>query len=240
MPKRRSPALDTPPLEGTARTGVIVIGAGFTGLSSALHLAERGVEVTVLESNEVGWGASGRNGGQVNPGLKFDPGQIQTDFGTDLGRRMIDFSGAAPKTVFDLIERHQIQCEARQGGTIRAAKTRRYADSIRASAENWERHGAPTVFLDQAGWRRRPAPGAICAACSIRAGGNVNPLGYARGLARAAQQAGVHIHGGSPALRIERGGRGVVRDHADWQRHRRLGGAVHERLYRRGLAGAEA
>jgi glycine/D-amino acid oxidase-like deaminating enzyme len=117
------PGPATPPLDGDVRADVAVVGAGFTGLSAALHLAEQGTDVRVLEANEVGWGASGRNGGQVNPGLKFDPDQIEADFGAEMGRRMAAFSGAAPQRVFDLIERHQIVCEARRDGTIRAAKS---------------------------------------------------------------------------------------------------------------------
>ena len=98
-----------------------MIGGGFTGLSAALHLAEQGVDVAVLEAHEPGWGASGRNGGQVNPGLKHDPDQVEKDFGADLGGRMVGLSGDAPNVVFDLIERHQIECDALQSGTLRAA-----------------------------------------------------------------------------------------------------------------------
>ena len=90
------PAPATPPLDGDKRVSVAVIGGGFTGLSAALHLAERGVDVAVLEAHEPGWGASGRNGGQVNPGLKHDPDTVEQDFGSDLGRRMVALSGNAP------------------------------------------------------------------------------------------------------------------------------------------------
>ena len=198
------PGAAAPPLEGAARAGAIVVGGGLTGLSSALHLAERGVDVVVLERNEVGWGASGRNGGQVNPGLKFDPGRIEADFGPGLGRRMADFSGAAPQRVFDLVERHQIICEARQGGTIRAAKSRRNAEAVRASAEAAARRGDPAAFLDRAAIAEATGTGRYLCGMLDRRGGNVNPLGYTRGLARAAQQAGARIHGGSPVERIER------------------------------------
>ncbi len=75
----------TPPVEGDVRADVVIVGGGLTGISAALHLAERGVDVRVLESHEVGWGASGRNGGQVNPGLKFDPDVIERDFGAEMG-----------------------------------------------------------------------------------------------------------------------------------------------------------
>ncbi|MEA2730986.1 MAG: hypothetical protein QOF70_5461, partial [Acetobacteraceae bacterium] len=90
------PAPATPPLEGDRHASVAVVGGGFTGLSAALHLAAKGVDVVVLEANEPGWGASGRNGGQVNPGLKHDPDQVEADFGPDLGGRMVALSGNAP------------------------------------------------------------------------------------------------------------------------------------------------
>jgi glycine/D-amino acid oxidase-like deaminating enzyme len=77
------PAIATPPLDESRQVSVVIIGGGFTGLSTALHLAENGVDVTVLEAHEPGWGASGRNGGQVNPGLKHDPDVIEADFGAD-------------------------------------------------------------------------------------------------------------------------------------------------------------
>ena len=197
-------APNTPALEGDVRADVAIVGAGFTGLSAALHLAEKGVDVRVLEANEVGWGASGRNGGQVNPGLKFDPDQIEADFGTGLGRRMVAFSGAAPQRVFDLIERHQIVCEARQGGTIRAAKTERYGAAVRTSYQKWSAHGAPVQLLERDAVAEATGTSRYVCAMADPRGGNVNPLGYARGLARAAQGAGARIHAGSPATKTER------------------------------------
>src|SRR5438093_1312455 len=77
----------TPPLDADKSVSVAIVGGGFTGLSTALHLAEQGVNAIVLEAQQPGWGASGNNGGQVNPGLKHDPDQIEADFGTDLGGR---------------------------------------------------------------------------------------------------------------------------------------------------------
>jgi glycine/D-amino acid oxidase-like deaminating enzyme len=115
------PPVATPPLDGDARADVAVVGGGLTGLSTALHLAEGGAAVVLLEAEEPGWGASGRNGGQVNPGLKIDPDRVEIDFGADLGRRMNAFAGAAPDLVFELIVRHGIRCDARRNGTLRAA-----------------------------------------------------------------------------------------------------------------------
>ncbi|MGB6356908.1 MAG: FAD-binding oxidoreductase, partial [Steroidobacteraceae bacterium] len=102
------PAAAAPPLDRDVRADVAVVGGGITGLSTALHLAERGTSAVVLEAEEPGWGASGRNGGQVNPGLKHDPDLVERAFGRELGGRMNAFAGAAPAFVFDLIERHGI------------------------------------------------------------------------------------------------------------------------------------
>ncbi|WP_163893053.1 NAD(P)/FAD-dependent oxidoreductase, partial [Proteus mirabilis] len=85
--------------------------------SAALHLAQKGVDAVVLETHEPGWGASGRNGGQVNPGLKWEPDDIEKTFGPDLGGRMIAMGGGAPDLVFNLIRDHGIDCAARQSGT---------------------------------------------------------------------------------------------------------------------------
>src|SRR5438445_4459061 len=82
----------TPSLDVDRTVSVAIVGGGYTGLSTALHLAEQGVEALVLEPLEPGWGASGNNGGHTNPGLKHVPDQIEAAFGAELGRRMIDFS----------------------------------------------------------------------------------------------------------------------------------------------------
>ena len=83
------PAVLAPPLRTDARTEVAVVGGGYTGLSTALHLAERGVAVTLLEAHEPGWGAAGRNGGQVNAGLKHEPDKVELDLGDVYGPRLV-------------------------------------------------------------------------------------------------------------------------------------------------------
>src|ERR1700679_490603 len=140
-------APDTPRLESDRRASVVIVGGGFTGLSAALHLAEKGVDVVVLEANEPGWGASGRNGGQVNPGLKHDPDTVEGDFGPDLGRRMNALAGAAPQYVFDLIQRHGISCEAGRNGTLRAAIAPKHAAAVRVTVEQLRQRQAPVELL---------------------------------------------------------------------------------------------
>jgi glycine/D-amino acid oxidase-like deaminating enzyme len=196
-------APETPPLDGDRSVSVAVIGGGFTGLSAALHLAEQGVDVVVLEAHQLGWGASGRNGGQVNPGLKHDPDQIIRDFGNDLGGRMVALSGNAPNIVFQLIQRHQMECHALRSGTLRAAARVRDAAGVRATEAQWGRLGAPVRVLERD--EIEQTTGAARYECALldRRGGQVNPLGYARGLAQAAMQAGAAVHSSTPALRVQ-------------------------------------
>jgi glycine/D-amino acid oxidase-like deaminating enzyme len=129
-----APPLRLPPLTADRNAKVAIIGGGFAGLSTALHLAEQGVETIVLEANEPGWGASGNNGGQLNPGLKLDPDTIEATFGADLGRRMIAFSYNAPVFTLDLIRRLGIDCDIRQNGTLRAAYHESHARAVETTA----------------------------------------------------------------------------------------------------------
>ena len=194
---------ETPPLAGDRRADVAVIGAGFTGLSAALHLAERGADVVVLDAERPGWGASGRNGGQVIPGLKDDPDELERRFGPDTGRRMWQLAGGAADFVWELVARHKISCQAQPCGWISAAPSARAMETLRVRVEQWQRRGAPVELLG----RRRVAEltGTTCYAGGMldRRAGALQPLAYARGLGRAAQRAGAAVHGGSPATGLE-------------------------------------
>ncbi len=203
-----APGVPAPPLDGDGSADVVVVGGGFTGLSTALHLAERGAAVVVLEAAQVGWGASGRNGGQVNPGLKHDPDVVERDFGEDLGRRMNALAGGAPAFVFDLIERLQIPCEARRNGTLRAAIRAKHAARVDTTAGQWQRRGAPVELLEGNALERATGTDRYRAAMFDRRGGDLNPLSYARGLARAAVRAGARVHGETRAVRLQKAGSG--------------------------------
>jgi glycine/D-amino acid oxidase-like deaminating enzyme len=202
------PAAPTPPLTGEAHADVCIVGGGFTGLSAALHLAESGVDVVLIEAEEPGWGASGRNGGQVNPGLKPDPDEVERDWGPELGARMLALSYGAPDAVFELIRRHQISCEARQEGTIRAAIRADNAAAVRRTAEQCARRGGPVRFLDAAQTAALTGHTRYAGAMLDARGGDLHPLSYARGLARAAMAQGARIHGGTRAMTIRRDGAG--------------------------------
>lgn len=200
------PAPETPPLDTDRRVSVAIVGGGFTGLSTALHLAQRGVDAVVLEAHEPGWGASGRNGGQVNPGLKSDPDQVEKDFGTDLGGRMVALSGGAPDFVFDLVRRQQIACEAIQSGTLRVTTRRRPAAGMAVTAAQWNRRQAGLLLLRDEGAHAFTGSHNYVAGLLDPRGGQLNPLSFARGLARAAMAAGASVHGGTPVTRIHRDG----------------------------------
>lgn len=200
------PAVETPPLSGERSADVAIVGGGFTGLSTALHLAEKGIRPIVLEANEPGWGASGRNGGQVNPGLYPDPSGILAAFGQERGQRALSFSSDAPNVVFRLIERQQIQCEAAQTGTLRVAYNQEGLARTKETFTQLQASGSPVMWRDADALAAATGTNRYVGGMLFPQGGKVNPLGYARGLAKAAINLGAVVHGGSPATRIERQG----------------------------------
>jgi glycine/D-amino acid oxidase-like deaminating enzyme len=205
---------DAPPLGGDRRADVVVVGAGYTGLSAALHLAERGADVVALDAAEVGWGASGRNGGQIIPGLKHDPDDLERMFDAEAGRRMWQIAGAAADVVLDLVARHKIACHAQPCGWIAAAPHAAALASLRARTEQWQRRGASVELLDRAPIEALTGTTAYVGGMLDRRAGALHPLAYARGLARAAQRAGAGLHGRTAARRLEPDGAGwrVVTD----------------------------
>jgi glycine/D-amino acid oxidase-like deaminating enzyme len=197
------PAPQTAPLDGDATTQVAIVGGGFTGLSAALHLAEMGVDAWVVEVGDVGFGASGRNGGQVNPGLKWEPERLVSAFGLDLGGRMARLGATAPDLVFELVARLGIDCEARRGGMIRAAVSQKSEASIR---EHIRQGSGEIVALEAAAMARATGATAYAFGSLDRRGGNLNPLGYVRGLAQAALEAGARIATSTCVKKLKREG----------------------------------
>lgn len=205
-----NPAPACPPLRGREEAEVAIIGAGYTGLSAALHLAERGVSVVVLEAETPGWGASGRNGGQVNPGLKGDPDEMEARFGPEMGRRMTEFAGGAGQYTFDLIARLGIDCAARQTGWLQTFRNPAGEALMRARAEQWNRRGVALRLLSRDEAAATLGTSAYRGALIDPRGGNLHPLNYALGLADAAQAAGARIYGHSRVTALAADGAGHV------------------------------
>jgi glycine/D-amino acid oxidase-like deaminating enzyme len=201
-----APASPTPPLEESTSADVCIVGGGFAGLSTALHLAERGIRAVVLEARETGWGASGRNGGQVIPGLKFDPDEILSMFGAERGERLIEFAGGTADIVFDLITKHRMDVPQTRNGWIQGAHMAANVELVRSRAEQWSRRGAPVQFLDKSATDHLLGTERYRGGWLDRRGGAIQPLSYARGLAKAALGAGARIHGETPATRLVRAG----------------------------------
>lgn len=197
------PAPETPPLDGEHRADVAVIGAGFTGLACALRLAEGGAGVVVVDAEAPGFGASGRNGGQVIPGLKLDPDALDRLYGEET----TDFVGKAADTTFALIARLGIDCAARRDGWVQASVKRSHLATLEARASAWARRGAAVDLLDTAAMARATGAEGFAGGWIDRRAGSLHPLSYARGLARAAQAAGASVHGGSRVTRLRRDGK---------------------------------
>ena len=198
------PDREWPALEGHAHADVAIVGGGYTGCTAALNLAERGVQVALLEANLIGWGASGRTGGQVNPGLKYDPDEIETMFGADLGARVVAAAGGVGDELFGLIARHAIDCDPVRRGWLQPAFSTGTLATVTRRCEQWARRGAPVQLLDRGQMAHYIGSDHYLGGWEDRRGGNIQPLSFARGLAAAAGRAGARIFVRTPATALVR------------------------------------
>lgn len=189
------------------------------GLSAALALAETGVSVRVLEAQDIGAGASGRSGGLVVPSLpRIGPDEARAALGEAYGDRLLALVAGGAAATFDLIRRHAIACDARQSGWLHPAHAPALAPRVAARVAAWQAAGARCAWLDAAATQARMGSAAFFGALFDPTGGHLDPLGYTRGLARAAIAAGAVVHAASPVTAIARAGawrlatpRGVLR-----------------------------
>ncbi len=181
-------------LAGEVRADVCVIGAGFTGLSAALYLAEKGFSVVILEAQRVGWGASGRNGGQIATGPREDIRGLERTYGREMGARLWDFAEEAKAILRDRVEQHSIVCDLKPGAIHGEMQARNVPDAHREAEHFAQAYGYEQItLLDREG---------ICAELGTEAyqggyldmgAGHLHPLNYALGLGQACLDGGVRI-----------------------------------------------
>jgi glycine/D-amino acid oxidase-like deaminating enzyme len=206
------PGPDLPELVGTAEADVIVIGGGFTGLSTALHLRDAGVDVAIVEAMEPGWGASGRNNGQVIPTLsRPDPDDIVAKHSA-AGERFVALLRDSASTLFDIARRYQIQAEQEQAGWVQPVHSPGRIRIAERRVRQWSKFGAPVELLSRDQTRQMLGSDAWFGGFWNSSGGHINPLALSRGLARAVLEQGGRIYARSPAISFERqNGRWIVR-----------------------------
>jgi gamma-glutamylputrescine oxidase len=201
-----------PPLDGSRKADVCIVGGGFTGLSAAIHLAEAGADVVLVEADRIASGASGRNGGQIHSGLRRDVIWLEERFGLQRARRFWSLSEEAKALIRGLIVRFQIVCDLRPGVFEVQHKTSlmpEAAELVRVLNERFAYGQARLLDRDEAA----AALGSTRFAGAIRdgGGGHLDPYRFALGLARAAATLGAALHETTPAIELERAAGPIVR-----------------------------
>jgi gamma-glutamylputrescine oxidase len=200
------PAPDHPPLSGEASADVCIVGGGLTGLSTALHLAERGYRTLLLEAERIGWGASGRNGGQINTGLRKGASELLQLFGRERARELFAMAEEAKALVRDLIARHAIACDLKPGSLYVAYKKSDpawMAEEVELLHETYG-YGASRL-LSKAELEERLASRLYFGGIADSTALHLHPLNYTLGLAAAASAAGAHLCEQSRVLQIAPG-----------------------------------
>ncbi|WP_367715243.1 FAD-binding oxidoreductase [Nitratireductor sp. GISD-1A_MAKvit] len=204
--KTAPPPPETTVLEGDVTAEIAIVGGGYTGLSAALFLAEAGKQVVVLEAEEIGFGGSGRNVGLVNAGMWVMPDDLPGILGDSYGERLLSVLGEAPRMVFDLARRHEMDCEAMPVGTLHCAVGESGLRQLDQRAKQWKARGAPVRLLNRQETIAKVGSAAFSGALLDERAGTIQPLAYARGLAHAAARAGADLRTGSRVLKAERSG----------------------------------
>lgn len=200
-----------PPLDGSRRADVCIVGGGFTGLSAALHLAEAGADVVVVEAASVADGASGRNGGQIHSGLRRDPLWLEQRFGFERAKLLWDMTEEAKALLRALIVRFAIACDLRTGVIETLHKESLVAEYAELVEALHGRFGYDQAnLLDRGQTIAAIGSERFFGAFNDRGGGHLDPYRFALGLARAAAGLGAAIHEGTPALHLKHVGGPIV------------------------------
>lgn len=191
------------PLDGSTTADVCIIGGGYTGIGAALTLAEAGRKVVLVEANRIGWGASGRNGGQIHPGQRRDQDWLEARVGTNDARHLWQLAEEARAMVRERIHRHLIDCDYRPG-LITAAHKPPLVDDLRSHADKMRKdYDYPHLkILDRDETMAAIGTTRYCGGMRDGGGGHLHPLSFAMGLAQAAEHAGARFFEGTKALKI--------------------------------------
>ena len=218
-------------LKGPVQADVLVIGAGFTGLSTALHLRRAGIDVAVVEAAEPGWGASGRNNGQVIPTLsRPDPDDIVRKYGAG-GERLVALIRDCASILFDTVREERIEAEAEQTGWMQPVHSPGRMKIAERRVKQWSKHGAPVELLTRDEVRSMTGSDAWYGGFWNRSGGHVNPLALTRGLARSVLGRGGRIYANSPVISFRHDGAALGQQDGEGHRAIACAGARHQRLH---------
>ena len=182
-----------PQLSGGASVDVVIVGGGIMGLSTALHAARAGLSVQVLDAGAIGQGASGLNGGQVIPGLKYDPEWLFEHFGQQRGEALVDFAASTADAVFDLIRAERLAVPFTRKGWIQAAHTETALKAAANRDRQWRARGAEVKLLSQAEIAAMTGAKNYLGGWLDRRAGIIDPLAYTLELARIAAAARARI-----------------------------------------------
>ena len=194
---------DLPVLEGDVTCDVAIIGAGILGLSTALHIAARGGSVVVLDAATPGWGGGGRNGGQVNPGLKIDPEELVSRFGPTVGGALASFGTVTADETFETLGKFDIDCDQTRHGWLQLAHAPQAMAGLAKRAKEWQALGIAVEVLSAAEAEKLSGSAAYAGGILNPKGGSLHPLKLVRGLARAALTRGARIFRDSRVVKIE-------------------------------------
>ena len=200
-----------PTPDAGAQADVAIIGGGFLGLSCALHLAQAGLSVRLFEARRIGWGASGRNAGFVVPHFsRADPATIRARLGAERGGRLLEMLAQGGEMVFDLARRAGLGRQAEAVGWLQPAHSAEMARALQARVRDWQALGRPVEWLEASEMKARSGMAVYHGALRDASGGMINPLAYALGLARLAEDAGAYLHEETPISALSRGKDGWV------------------------------
>lgn len=199
-----------PQLTGEHHCDVCVVGAGFTGISTALSLAEKGKRVIVVEGSRIGFGASGRNGGQIVNSFNRDIDYIFKSYGDDIGKKMAKMAFAGSELIRHRIEKYNIDCDLKHGNVFAACNPKQFAD-LKAKKALWESHGHNELeLLSASSIQDHIGSDRYVGGLLDRKGGHIQPLNLVLGQAKAFEELGGQIFEDSEVIRLEPGKPGRV------------------------------